>query len=57
MDLTIELALQPGRFIGWSQETVFIAGLSEAARKTTALMTDDPARAACIYEACIGLAN
>ena len=57
LESAIESALQPGRFIGWSEETGFVAGLTETAREIAALMADDPARAVCLYETFIAACN
>jgi tetratricopeptide (TPR) repeat protein len=57
MDRVIESALQPGRFIGWSQGASFVAGLGEVEREIAALTASSPARAAALYEAFIAACN
>ena len=57
MDRVIESALQPGRFIGWSQGASFISGLEEAEREIAALTAGSPARAVALYEAFIAACN
>lgn len=49
----IELALQPGHFIAWNQESAFVADLEEAERRVSALTNSDPLRATRLYEAFI----
>jgi tetratricopeptide (TPR) repeat protein len=57
MDRVIESALQPGRFIGWSQGASFVAGLGEVEREIAALTASSPARAVALYETFIAVCN
>ena len=57
MDSKIESALQPGRFIGWDQEASFVSGLRDAEHDIATLASDDPMRAASLYETFIIACN
>ena len=45
METAMELALQPGHFIAWNQESAFVAGLEEVECDVVALTGSDPLRA------------
>ena len=53
METAMELALQPGHFIAWNQESAFVAGLEEVECDVVALTGSDPLRAVRLYEAFI----
>ncbi len=57
MDRVIESALQPGRFIGWSEGGAFVSGLGDLEREIAALTASSPARAVALYEAFIAACN
>jgi len=57
MDRVIESALQPRRFIGWSQGAAFVSGLEDLKREIAALTASSPARAVVLYETFIAACN
>lgn len=57
MDRAIESALQPGRFIGWSEGASFVSGLSAVEREIAKLVSDRPTRAVSAYETFIAGCN
>ncbi|MHB2008256.1 MAG: DUF6880 family protein [Acidobacteriaceae bacterium] len=57
IEKTMESALQPGRFIGWSQETDFVSSLRNVEGEIVALTADGPARGVRLYETFIGACN
>ena len=53
LESAIESALQPGHFIAWNQQSVFVAELEEVEHSVSALTGSDPLRATLLYEAFI----
>lgn len=53
LESAIESALQPGHFIAWNQQSVFVAELEEVEHSVSALTGSDPLRATLLYGAFI----
>lgn len=57
MDSMIESALQPGRFIGWSEGSSFVAELRRLEGEVVNVVSADPARGVVLYETFIAACN
>lgn len=50
LEIAVEVALQPGRFIGWRSGWEFVSGLEEVSRQLERLIRTRPGRAVLLYE-------
>lgn len=50
LERTIEVALEPGRFIGWRDRFSFVEDLDNLAERLAVLIGSEPARAAALHE-------
>jgi Family of unknown function (DUF6880) len=50
LETVVEVALQPGRFIGWRSGWEFVSGLEEVSRQLERLIRTRPRRAVLLYE-------
>ena len=57
MDLMIEDAFQPGRFIGWNEGFSFVSDLSRLEREIAKLVASEPGRAVALYETFLAACN
>lgn len=57
MDSIIESALQPGRFIGWSEADSFVSDLRRLQGEIAKVVSADPARAVTLYETLLAGCN
>lgn len=57
MDAIIESALQPGRYIGWSEGFGFVSSLRDVEGGIAKVVNTDPARATVLYESFIAGCN